>query len=134
MSDRVPEWGDARPRLVLVEGLPAWRAVKDEALVCYEPSASPATVVLSAYGEFDADTVACLHEAVVSVCTAQTDRVLLDLTGVTFAAPAFVDELLAARHRCHLILVGPLPRPVRLVLEAVGVRSLFHIALEHGLE
>ncbi|MER5967768.1 STAS domain-containing protein [Streptomyces sp. NPDC002057] len=134
MTDRMPQWDDPSPRLVLVSGLPGWRAVNGEALVCYEPSASPATVVLSAYGEFDSDSVDCFREAITGVCTTQTERVLLELTGVTFADSAFVNELLAARDRCRLILVGPLPRPVRRLLKAAGVLSFFHIALDDGPE
>lgn len=107
-----------------------WRPVNGAALVRYEPSASPATVTLSASGELDTDSVDCLHEAITCVCTAQTERVLLDLTAVS----AFVNEPLSVCHRCHLILVGPLPRAVCLALDAAGVRSLFHIALEEGLE
>ncbi|MFD9245973.1 STAS domain-containing protein [Streptomyces sp. NPDC059556] len=134
MNERAPQWGDTCLRLVLVSGMPAWRSASGAALVRYEPSASPATVTLSASGEFDADSVDCLHEAVACVCTPQTERILLDLTGVTFADSAFVSELLATRHRCpRLILVGPLPTVVSLVLDAAGVRGVFHIALEEGL-
>ncbi|MET9934988.1 MULTISPECIES: STAS domain-containing protein [unclassified Streptomyces] len=111
-------------RFFFIGGSPAWRAGRGDVLVLHEPTATASTAVLAASGEFDSDTVCCLCEALDCVCTTQTQRIMLDLTCVTFGDCV----LLGARHRCtRLILLGPLAGPVRKVLELTGTRKLFQI-------
>ncbi|MFE5969922.1 STAS domain-containing protein [Streptomyces sp. NPDC056463] len=100
---------------------PVWQDATGHALVRYAPTGSPTTSALHLSGEFDAHTVGCLHEAIGAVRTSQTERLLLDLTGVTFGDAAFVRELSATHDlQLRLVLIGPLPSPVRLVLDITG--------------
>ncbi|MFE5628751.1 STAS domain-containing protein [Streptomyces sp. NPDC056470] len=110
---------------------PAWQDATGHAFVRYAPTGSPATAVLHLSGEFDADTVGCLHEALDSVRSWRAERLLLDLTEVEFADVAFVHELSDAHDRPgRLVLVGPLTSPVRRILALTGTRARFHIVLD----
>ncbi|MET9624894.1 STAS domain-containing protein [Streptomyces sp. NPDC006464] len=134
MPDRTPPSNVPRPQLFLVDGAPAWQPSRGRALVRYAPTGCPATAVLCMSGEFDFGTVGCLHEALDSVRSSRTERMVLDLAGVEFADAALVHELTTAHHLPgRLILIGPLPRPVRHVLDLTGTRNLFHIELDQTL-
>lgn len=134
MHDRTPPANVPRPQLLLVDGVPAWQPSRGRALVRYAPTGCPATAVLCMSGEFDFGTVGCLHEALDSVRSSRTERMVLDLAGVEFADAALVHELTTAHHLPgRLILIGPLPRPVRHVLDLTGTRDLFHIELDQTL-
>ncbi|MFE5940310.1 STAS domain-containing protein [Streptomyces sp. NPDC056470] len=110
---------------------PVWQDATGHALVRYASTGSPTTAALHLSGEFDAHTVGCLHEAIGVVRTSRTERLLLDLTGVTFGDAAFVRELSATHDLpARLVLIGPLPSPVRLVLDVTGTRGRFHIAFD----
>lgn len=65
------------------------------------------------------------------VRSSQTERLLMDLTEVTFADAAFVHEL-AATHDLpgRLVLIGPLTSPVRRLLDITGTRGRFHIVFD----
>jgi anti-anti-sigma factor len=87
--------------------------------------------VLHLSGEFDADTVNCLTEAVGSACTSRTERLLLDLTEVAFADSGFIHALSEADALPgRLVLIGPLSPPLRRVLDLTGTRERFHIVLD----
>jgi len=108
-----------------------WQSRFGDATVRHLPSRNPATAVLVLAGEFDAESVVCLSEALDAVCTPQTERVLLDLAGVEFGDAAFVHALTTAHHSSpRLLLAGPLTRPVRRVFDLTGTRQLFHVVLD----
>ncbi|MFE5618301.1 STAS domain-containing protein [Streptomyces sp. NPDC056524] len=87
--------------------------------------------MLHLIGEFDADTVGCLREAIESVRSSRTERMLLDLTEVTFGDAAFVQELADAHGQLgRLVLIGPLTSPVGRLLDVTGTRGRFHIVFD----
>ncbi|WP_158710578.1 STAS domain-containing protein [Streptomyces flavochromogenes] len=127
MGDRTTGTEGEYLRQFLHAGAPAWESGDGAAMVRW-PTGSLATVLLSATGEFDVDSVACLREAFDCAWTGQTERILLDVTRVEFADAAFIHELLDTRHRAgRLVLVGPVPRPVRKLLETTG-HAIFSIS------
>ncbi|MFE5964639.1 STAS domain-containing protein [Streptomyces sp. NPDC056463] len=125
--DRTPP----RTQHFSADSIPAWQDATGHALVRYAPTGSPTTAVLHLIGEFDADTMGCLHEAIWAVRFSQTERLLMDLTEVTFADAAFVHELAATRDLPgRLVLIGPLTSPVRRLLDITGTRGRFHIVFD----
>ncbi|MEU9237316.1 STAS domain-containing protein [Streptomyces subrutilus] len=74
-------------------------------------------------GESDAASIHVFRE--VLAATAE-DRLIVDLTGVTFADSSLLHALLDA-HR-GLILAGPLPRQLHHLLEATGTTTRFTTA------
>ncbi|MFF9851405.1 STAS domain-containing protein [Streptomyces litmocidini] len=96
-----------------------------------ENTGSSATWLLSASGEFDVDTIDCLHDALTAAQEAGAERILLDLADVVFGDCAFLHELVRAHHGpSRLVLVGPLPGQIRRLLELTGTYRLFRIALD----
>ncbi|MFF9473423.1 STAS domain-containing protein [Streptomyces roseolus] len=124
-DDRIPV------RLHLVDGAPAWRPARGDALVRYAPCGSPTTALLLLSGDFDADTVSCLREALDAVRTPQIELVLLDLAGVRFGDSALVHELTDTRFRPQRhVLMGPLTRQVACLLDVTGTRDILDITLD----
>ncbi|MFD7079090.1 STAS domain-containing protein [Streptomyces sp. NPDC059918] len=72
-------------------------------------------------GEFDADTIHAFRE--VLGATGSSMRLVVDLTGVTFADSSLLHALLDARHR--IVLAGPLPRQFRRLLDRTGTMRQF---------
>ncbi|MFC9730681.1 STAS domain-containing protein [Streptomyces roseolus] len=131
MTPERPQDDGNRTRLHLVDGTPAWRPTRGDALVRYTPSGRPSTAALLLSGAFDADTVPCLREALDAVRTPQIELVLLDLAGVRFGDSALVHELTDARHHPQRhILVGPLTRQVARLFDLTGTRRALDIALD----
>ncbi|WP_234315259.1 STAS domain-containing protein [Streptomyces globisporus] len=96
-----------------------------------ENTGSAATWLLSASGEFDVDTIDCLHDALTAARKAHAERILLDLADVVFGDSTFLHELVRAhRGPSRLVLVGPLPGRLRRLFELTGTYPLFHIALD----
>ncbi|MFB7106211.1 STAS domain-containing protein [Streptomyces hydrogenans] len=126
-----PQNDATRTRLHLVDGAPAWRPSCGGALVRFAPCGRSATVVLLLSGDFDADTVPCLREALDAVRTPQVELVLVDLAGVRFGDSAFVHELADTRCRPQRhILMGPLTRQVASLLDVTETRQTLGIALD----
>lgn len=125
--DRVPP----RTQHSSADRNPAWQDATAHARVRYAPTGCPTTAVLHLSGEFDADTAGCLREAIDWVRSSRTERLLLDLTEVTFGDAAFVQEL-ADTHDLpgRLVLIGPLTSPVRRLLDVTGTRHRFHIVFD----
>ncbi|MEU2548518.1 STAS domain-containing protein [Streptomyces roseolus] len=118
-------------RLHLVDGAPAWRPTRGDALVRYTSCGRPTTALLLLSGDFDADTVPCLREALDAVRTPQIELVLLDLAGVRFGDSALVHELTDARCRPQRhVLMGPVTRQVALLLDVTDTRYTLDIALD----
>ncbi|MGW6534468.1 STAS domain-containing protein [Streptomyces sp. NPDC055051] len=115
-------------RLHLVDGAPAWRAHHGNALVRYAPVGRPITAALLLSGDFDADTVPCLREALDAVRTPQVELVLLDLTGVSFGDSALVHELTDTQNRPERhLLIGPLRSQVARLLTLTGTEDTFDV-------
>ncbi|MET7759263.1 STAS domain-containing protein [Streptomyces sp. NPDC005389] len=124
-----------RPRTPLhfIDGVPAWRPDGGDALVRYAPVGSPTTAALVLTGEFDADTVPCLHEALEAVRTPQIELVLLDLAAVRFGDSAFVHALTDTQCRPERhVLIGPLPGPLARLLDLTGTRHALDIGLDNA--
>ncbi|MFD5768327.1 STAS domain-containing protein [Streptomyces sp. NPDC127049] len=121
--DRARDRGSST-RLHLVDGAPAWRAHHGNALVRYAPVGCPNTAALLLSGDFDADTVPCLREALDTVRTPQVELVLLDLVGVSFGDSALVHELTDTRNRPERhLLIGPLRSQVARLLTLTGTED-----------
>ncbi|MFF5973358.1 STAS domain-containing protein [Streptomyces sp. NPDC012769] len=103
------------------------------ARVRHETTGSATTWLLCAAGEFDSDTVRALHQALTDAQDAGAERILLDLSRVTFGDSSFLHELLKAHYGPgRLVLVGPLTNQVRRLFELTGTLRLFHLALDRG--
>ncbi|WP_225803178.1 STAS domain-containing protein [Streptomyces sp. NK15101] len=99
------------------------------ATVTREPTASAGTWLLSARGEFDRDTLPCLHSALCAARRARAGRIVLDLSGATFGDSSFLQELIEAHRRPgRLLLVGPLAGQIRRLLELTGMDRVFDLA------
>ncbi|MFE5795147.1 STAS domain-containing protein [Streptomyces sp. NPDC056503] len=131
MTPDRPRHHETSSRLHLVDGAPAWRARHGNALVRYTPTARPDTAALLLSGEFDAETVGCLREALDAVRTPQIERVLLDLAGIGFGDSALVHALTDTRRRPEKhILLGPLTRQFSRVLDLTDSRRRLDIAFD----
>lgn len=98
------------------------------AWVVREPSPEPGTALLSASGEFDIESVLCLHEALADARHEGSRQTVLDISQVGFGDSSFLHELLAA-HFSHqrLVLVGPVPDQLRQLFLLTGTLRLFTV-------
>ncbi|MFI1654830.1 STAS domain-containing protein [Streptomyces sp. NPDC020472] len=86
------------------------------------------TALLKASGEFDLDSTGCLRQALADARNDGATRIRLDLTTVTFGDSSFLHTLVHANTApTRLVLVGPLPRPLRHLFDLTGTTPLFHI-------
>lgn len=119
----VPEPGGAS-----ADGLDArtYRAPSGTAWVVREPSPTPGTVVLSATGEFDVDTVCCLRRALAEARHEGSHRTVLDISQIGFGDSSFLHELVTAQFAGHpFVLAGPVPRQLRQLFALTGTLRLF---------
>ncbi|MFD3875748.1 STAS domain-containing protein [Streptomyces sp. NPDC058623] len=77
-------------------------------------------------GEFDQDTLGPLRE----VATAAVDdpgvrRIVLDVTEVTFADSSMLNLMLLLLRSGRLVLAGPVPDRLGMLLDLTEVRALF---------
>ncbi|MFI8828553.1 STAS domain-containing protein [Streptomyces sp. NPDC053431] len=121
------------PHAFLSDGVRGYRSADGAAFVRRESSGSGATWILCAVGEFDSESVSCLREALLDARQDGCDRILLDLSGVTFGDSSFLHELIRSHHGPgRLVLVGPMTDQIRRLFEITGTLRLFHIALGRG--
>lgn len=85
--------------------------------------------VIVCAGDFDQDSLGPLEAA----CVAGEDdpavrRVVLDVTGVTFADSAMLNLMLRLRRTGRLVLVGPVPPRMGRLLDLTGTSALFPTA------
>ncbi|MER7521224.1 STAS domain-containing protein [Streptomyces sp. NPDC126499] len=105
-----------------------YRAPSGTAWVVRESSPAPGTVVLAASGEFDVETVGCLHHALAEARLEGSREVVLDVSRVGFGDSSFLHELVSAHFAGHrLVLAGPLPRQLRQLFALTGTLGLFTI-------
>ncbi|MFD6346329.1 STAS domain-containing protein [Streptomyces roseolus] len=130
-NPRIPS-GEA-PRVALHSARRVYRAVNGHARVERVGNEASSTWFLRAAGEFDADTVACLREAVGDARRDDAERILLDVYQVGFWDSTFLHALVEAhRGPAGLVLVGPLPFRIRRLFEITGTLRLFPLATDRG--
>ncbi|MET9949922.1 STAS domain-containing protein [Streptomyces sp. NPDC006339] len=133
MTSPGPASDDGRPDVFRSSVRRTYRTPDGCARVQYEATGSASTWLLCASGEFDGDTVRALREALADARDAGAERILLDLSRVTFGDSSFLHELLKAHYGPgRLVLVGPLGSQVRRLFELTGTLRLFHVALDRG--
>ncbi|MFF7946227.1 STAS domain-containing protein [Streptomyces griseorubiginosus] len=78
--------------------------------------------VIVAHGAFDMDTIAPLAEAL-QAAVAKHARVVVDVSGITFADSTFLNLLLHINQQTDLRIVAPAPQ-LRRVLEMTGADTV----------
>lgn len=105
-----------------------YRAPAGTAWVVREPAPAPDTVLLSATGEFDVDTVGCLRTALAEARHAGARHIVLDVSQVGFGDSSFLHELMTAHFADHhLVLAGPVPRQLHQLFALTGTLRMFTI-------
>ncbi|MHC6624590.1 STAS domain-containing protein [Streptomyces globosus] len=85
--------------------------------------------VITLSGEFDLDSAPAVGRALDAVMRTSTVRhTIVDCTGVAFAGSDLLDVLLTARCRQEVVLAGPLPRALGVLLDLTGSAGLFTVA------
>ncbi|OKK22928.1 hypothetical protein AMK16_02090 [Streptomyces sp. CB00455] len=79
-------------------------------------------------GEFDLDTLGSLQAALDAGENAGAERVVVDVTRVTFADSSVLNLLLGAHRALPLVLAGPLPDRLAHVLEVTCTDRVFTVA------
>ncbi|MFF9066071.1 STAS domain-containing protein [Streptomyces sp. NPDC014891] len=86
------------------------------------------TAELVAAGEFDMDSVGCLHRALADAGADDATSVRLDVSGVVFGDTSVIHALLRARQGLgRLALVGPVPPQLRQLFDLTGTTPLFPV-------
>ncbi|MFD3533044.1 STAS domain-containing protein [Streptomyces sp. NPDC058664] len=80
------------------------------------------TWVVAASGAYDMETIAPLTTAL-DAAAEKYQRVVLDVSGVTFADSAFLNLLISTHRRTDLCLVDPTPQ-VKRILEITGLDTV----------
>ncbi|MBK3629684.1 STAS domain-containing protein [Streptomyces sp. MBT49] len=83
------------------------------------------TAVVIAHGDFDADTLAPLLEALEAAAD-KYSRVVIDVSGVVFADSTFLNLLLRVCHQTSLRVAGPTAQ-LRRVLQITGTDTVLDI-------
>ncbi|WP_331751605.1 STAS domain-containing protein (plasmid) [Streptomyces sp. NBC_00723] len=78
--------------------------------------------VVVAHGDYDTSTIAPLEEAL-DTAARKHSRVVLDVSGVSFADSTFLNLLLRIHHMTSLRIAGP-PRQLRHLLEITGTDTV----------
>ncbi|MER7948910.1 STAS domain-containing protein [Streptomyces sp. NPDC096079] len=98
----------------------------DGASVYRQATRYDGTALVHATGEFDMDSVACLHRALADARNDGATLIRLDLTAVTFGDSFFLHALIRAiRSPGTLILAGPLPTHLRHLFDLTDTTQLF---------
>ncbi|MFB6805190.1 STAS domain-containing protein [Streptomyces sp. NPDC056387] len=83
---------------------------------------SPDGVLIRLRGDFDVHTVHLITDAVHAW---PEDRIVIDLSHVSFADSSLLHALLDARIGHHLTLAGPLPHQLDRLFDITATRGLF---------
>ncbi|MFF3964021.1 STAS domain-containing protein [Streptomyces griseorubiginosus] len=81
--------------------------------------------VIVAHGAFDMDTIAPFAEALQAAATEHA-RVVVDVSGITFADSTFLNLLLHINQQTDLRIVAPAPQ-LRRVLEMTGADTVLTV-------
>ncbi|MFD8211493.1 STAS domain-containing protein [Streptomyces sp. NPDC059695] len=93
------------------------------------------TALLQATGEFDTDSVTCLHQALADAIDEGATCLRVDLASIAFGDVALVDTLLRAQEGpARLVMVGPLSGYLRRLFELTGTTGLFTSKPEADVE
>ncbi|MFF3015384.1 STAS domain-containing protein [Streptomyces sp. NPDC057939] len=97
------------------------------------PDQNDAIRVIVCAGEFDQRTLGPVHEAGTAALTDPAiQRIVLDVSRITFADSSMLNEMFRLRRGSDLILVGPLPTSLHRVLELTQALPLFPVT--HTIE
>ncbi|MFJ8129591.1 STAS domain-containing protein [Streptomyces hydrogenans] len=108
---------DGIPQGFLASGPHTYKS-RGVARVDRDPAAPAGVWLLNVRGEFDRDTLPCLHAALDDAHAANAERIALDLSGVTFGDSSFLNELLQEDRRPGtLLLIGPFTGQIRRLFE-----------------
>ncbi|MFF3209481.1 STAS domain-containing protein [Streptomyces sp. NPDC002886] len=92
------------------------------------PDRNDGARVIVCAGEFDQRTLRAVQEAGTAAITdPDIRRIILDISGVTFADSSMLNEMFRLRRSRPLVLIGPLPHSLARVLELTQARALFHV-------
>ncbi|WMX44347.1 STAS domain-containing protein [Streptomyces roseicoloratus] len=126
-----PQGSGARPALTESR---TYRAPAGTAWVVREPSPAPGTVVLSAAGEFDVDTVDCLRQALAEARLLEARQTVLDISRIGFGDSSFLHELVIAHFTGgRFVLAGPVPRRLHQLFMMTGTLRLFRIVKDRAV-
>ncbi|MFJ9026729.1 STAS domain-containing protein [Streptomyces sp. NPDC102259] len=78
--------------------------------------------VVVAHGDYDTNTIAPLEEAL-DTAARKRSRVVVDVSGISFADSTFLNLLLHIHHTTSLRVAGP-PRQLRHLLEITGADTV----------
>ncbi|MFD5935525.1 STAS domain-containing protein [Streptomyces sp. NPDC060333] len=85
--------------------------------------------VIACVGEFDQDTLEAFREAGNPAAADPTvQRIILDVSRLTFADSSMLNEMLRLLRTGRLVLAGPLPPSLKRVFELTGAGTLFPTA------
>ncbi|MFI9003906.1 STAS domain-containing protein [Streptomyces sp. NPDC053541] len=111
-----------------------YRTPSGTARVVCEEAPDGDTVVLSATGEFDVDTVDCLRRALADARHSGCRRTVLDVSQIGFGDSSFLHELVTAHFaNGSLVLTGPLPRQLKQLFTMTGTLRLFTIVQDRAV-
>ncbi|MFE5481793.1 STAS domain-containing protein [Streptomyces sp. NPDC056527] len=98
------------------------------AWVTLEHAGNSVDYTLRTVGEFDVETVSCLHDALRVIPQTRSGRTIIDVSQVGFGDSSFLEALIRAHFQERtLILAGPLPPELRRLLQLTGALRMFHI-------
>lgn len=100
-----------------------------EQQVRVRPDEGDGVRVITCSGEFDQDTLTAFQEAGAAAAADPTvRRIVLDVHQITFADSSMLNEMLRLLRTTRLVLAGPLPRVLALLLELTQADRLFPTA------
>ncbi|MEU8464052.1 STAS domain-containing protein [Streptomyces sp. NPDC029003] len=92
------------------------------------PDADGVRVIVCA-GDFDLDSVAPLRSAADEAVTApHLRRIVVDVSGLTFADSSVLNQLMRLLRTGRLVLAGPVPLQLARLLDVTGMAPLFTVA------
>ncbi|MCX4776151.1 STAS domain-containing protein [Streptomyces sp. NBC_01264] len=92
------------------------------------PDRNDGARVIVCAGQFDQRTLRAVQDAGTAAINApDIQRIVLDVSRVTFADSSMLNEMFRLRRNSDLVLVGPLPTSLARVLELTQARALFHV-------
>ncbi|OEJ30330.1 hypothetical protein BGK67_02245 [Streptomyces subrutilus] len=84
--------------------------------------------VITPAGEFEGEAAQAVREVLEAVAHSTARKTIIDCTRIAFTDSALLHVLLDARPAHRMILAGPLPRQLDVLLTRTGTTHLFVIA------
>lgn len=104
----------------------SWGFMRPDATVVTHTVADQHAVI-TIVGEVDCDSASDVEAAVSDVRRSGSRRLVLDLSGTSFADSSFLHIVLTARHHHDLVVAGPLHPAVRRLFDVTGTTPHLHI-------